>query len=196
MPNKRVQRTRLRSPLTRRPLGHSKGRPVQLAAAVALLIATVATGEAPFALAIVPSSSVGDRQGIVIGRKPPTFYVVLTNVSAGPQLVWEKSNSWAYQSMSLEITLADGKLITLTRKSRAFTRKFPSTFSVLPGEVQIYPIRLDAEWEENPEVSFAAPVLATVRAVYGVSQSAEAAERKVWVGRVASEGYRFMAEHR
>lgn len=46
--------------------------------------------QVPFSIAVVPTQSFGDRGIIAMSHKSPRdFYVVLTNVSREPQVVWE-----------------------------------------------------------------------------------------------------------
>lgn len=84
--------------------------------------------------------------------KPGNFYVVFTNVSAEPQAVWEYWNSWGYQAISFELTTTDGKKFLISRRQGEFTRNFPSTFLIEPGEHQVYAIRLNDEWETHPSL--------------------------------------------
>ena len=95
---------------------------------------------APFAVAVVPSRSFGDGGIISMSHdRPQDFYVVLTNVSAGPQLVWELWNSWGYQTISFELTTANGKKFILSRQPQAFTKNNPVTFAVQPGDIRSIP---------------------------------------------------------
>src|SRR5215467_6891522 len=96
-----------------------------------------------------------DRAGITMAhrtRNDPKlprreFYVLLSNVSKQPQTVWEDWNSWGYQTISFEITTAGGTRYFLSKRRQAFTRNFPSTVLVEPGEHVVYPVQLDQWWE-------------------------------------------------
>ena len=80
---------------------------------------------------MVPSRSFGDGGTISMSHdKPQDFYVVLTNVSGEPQVVWELWNSWGYQTISFELTTANGKKFVLSRGPEAFTKNNPTTFAV------------------------------------------------------------------
>ena len=124
-------------------------------------------------------------------NKPREFYVVLTNVSKGPQSIWEYWNSWGYQAISFELTTADGKKFVLSKKQEEFTANFPSTFIVEPGEHQVYPIRLDEWWETHPALPKRDEMPITLKAVYEVTPTPEATEYKVWTGRLESHSYNF-----
>ena len=118
-------------------------------------------------------------------NKPREFYVVITNVSGGPQSIWQYWNSWGYQAISFGLTTADGKKFVLSKKQEAFTVNFPSTFVVQPGEHQVYPIKLD-EWETHPALPKTDEMPITLKAVYEVSTTPEASQYKVWTGRLES----------
>jgi hypothetical protein len=102
--------------------------------------------KAPFTLSIVPSTSSTDARDITIAEnQPQEFYVVLTNVSMESQPVWEYWNSWGYQNLSFEFTMSDGKKIVVSKRLKDFDKNFPSTFLILPGEHQVYPISFAKE---------------------------------------------------
>ncbi len=147
---------------------------------------------APFSLAVVPTRSFGDGGIIAMSHdKPQDFYVVLTNVSGEPQVVWELWNSWGYQTISFELTTANGKRFVLSRGPQGFTKNNPSTFSVQPGEHEVYAIHLDKSWLTAPAFPKADEMPITLKAVYQVSPTPEATEHKVWAGRVESHTYHF-----
>jgi len=146
------------------------------------------TSRSPFSLSIVPGIG-----GITMAKnKPREFYVVITNVSGGPQSIWQYWNSWGYQAISFELTTADGKKFVLSKKQEEFTRNFPSTFVVEPGEHQVYPIKLDEWWEAHPALPKTNEMPITLKAVYEVSVTPEASQYKVWTGRVESHDYKFL----
>jgi hypothetical protein len=149
---------------------------------------------APFSLAVVPSRSFGDRGMIAMshGKPPQDFYVVLTNVSKEPQSVWELWNSWGYQTISFELTTANGKKFALSRAPEGFTKNNPTTFEVQPGEHQVYAIHLDKGWVSEPACPKDDEMPITLKAVYQASPTREATEHKVWTGRVESHAYSLM----
>jgi hypothetical protein len=122
---------------------------------------------------------------------PVPFYVVLTNVSSERRAVWEYWNSWGYQTISFELTTVDGKKFLVSKRQEEFTRNFPSTFLVEPGEHQVYAIRLDQWWETHPTLPKTDEMPITLKAAYKVSATPEAAQYKVWTGRVESRAYNF-----
>ncbi|MGD0941639.1 MAG: hypothetical protein ABR905_18235 [Terracidiphilus sp.] len=125
------------------------------------------------------------------------FYVILTNISNQPQIAFEDWNSWGYQAISSEIESADGKKISLARKPHGFTRNFPSTFLIPPGEHMVYPIRLNDEWDALSSIPLAVqtPIEITLSAIYEVDPTPESASEKVWTGRVESIEYQFKFSH-
>ena len=149
-------------------------------------------GQTPFSVSIVPG-----RSGITIARaKPDEFYVVLTNFSAAPQPVWETWNTWGYQTISFELVTADGKRYGISRRQEGFTRNFPSTFLIKPGENQVFAIRLDNRWEIRPSLPKKDEMPITLKAIYQIAPTPEATETKVWTGRVESHSYTFQLRQR
>ena len=151
----------------------------------------------PFTLAIVPSSSRADMRVISTAKKQPhVFYVVLTNVSEQPQPTWETWNSWGFWTISFEFIMPDGKHITVTKnRNEDFTKNGPGTFLIPPGESQVYPIRLDAEWDNRPTFADAGDTPVTIKAIYKVATTAESTKYKVWTGRIASANYKVILIH-
>ncbi len=121
--------------------------------------------------------------------KPRDFYVVLTNVSTEPQAVWEYWNSWGYQTVSFELTTVDGKKFLVTRRQGEFTKNYPSTFLIQSGEHQVYAIRLDEWWETHPLLPKTDEMAIKLKAIYEVHPTPEAAQYKVWTGRLESRIY-------
>ena len=139
----------------------------------------------PFSLSVVPETSYGERFGSSITMAHDNlraFYVVLTNVSSEPQAVWEDWNSWGYQTVSFELTTVDRKKFLVSRQQEVFTVNSPSTFLLEPGEHQVYAIRLDKEWETRPALPKANETPVSLKAIYEVSPTPEAAQYKVWTG--------------
>jgi len=150
--------------------------------------------KSPFSLSVVPETSRGEGLGSTIDMahdKPRDFSVVLTNVSSEPQAVWEYWNSWGYQTVSFELTTVDGKKFLVSRRQEAFTRNFPSTFLIEPSEHQVYAIRLDEWWETHPSLPKTDETPITLKAIYEVAPTPEAAQYKVWTGRLESRSYNF-----
>jgi hypothetical protein len=146
----------------------------------------------PFPSLFVPETSYGERFGSSIEMahdKPRDFYVVLTNVSTEPQAVWEYWNSWGYQTVSFELTTVDGKKFLVTRRQGEFTKNYPSTFLIQSGEHQVYAIRLDEWWETHPLLPKTDEMAIKLKAIYEVHPTPEAAQYKVWTGRLESRIY-------
>jgi hypothetical protein len=145
----------------------------------------------PFTLSIVPTMSWPDSRVITLAlQKPHEFYVVLTNISNEPQAVWEYWNSWGYQTISFEFTLGDNRKILVAKRPQDFTMNAPSTFLIPPGEHNVYAIRLDKEWD-NGSIPTSTEMLVSLKAIYEVPVTPEAANYHVWTGRVESRKYEF-----
>ena len=146
----------------------------------------------PFSISVVPASSRGEGFGSSIAmahEKAPDFYVVLTNTSSEQQAVWEYWNSWGYQTISFELTTVDGKKFLVSRRDEDFTKNYPSTFLIEPGEHQVYAIRFDERWDTQPSLPKTDEESITLKAIYEVPPTPEA-RYKVWTGRLESHSYR------
>ena len=151
------------------------------------------SNNAPISLAVVPTRSFGDVGSITMSlNQPQEFFVVLTNVSAEPQAIWELWNSWGYQTVSFEMTTSDGKKFEVSKYPEEFTKNNPSTFTVQPGEHQVYAIHLDKTWVTSPAFPKADEIPITLKAIYEVVPTKEATTQKVWVGRVESRSYKLL----
>jgi hypothetical protein len=90
----------------------------------------------PFAISIVPTSSNVEPygRGIAMAKKSPdAFYVILTNTSKEPQLVFEPWNSWGYRAVSFEVETADGHKFAISKKPQKFTVIFRQRSVSLPA---------------------------------------------------------------
>jgi hypothetical protein len=146
-------------------------------------------GGRPFTVTVVPAYSSAESRRINIQEKNARpFYVVLTNISVHPQWVFESWNSWGYQAISFEFTVSDGRKTVASKKPQRFTRNFPATFLLSPGEQYIYAIRLDKEWDIRP-MPEKGESRVSLKAIYQISTSPEAAEKGVWTGRIESKPY-------
>ncbi len=151
----------------------------------------------PFTLSVVPSRSSAQGGTITIADdKPDEFYVVLSNTSKDAQRVFESWNSWGYQTVSFEFVTPDGKKTVVSKRPQDFTRNFPSTFLIPPGEHQVYAIRLDKWWEARPILTARAETQITLKAIYQVSATPESTKEKVWTGRVESKAYNLVLKYR
>ena len=149
------------------------------------------TQKTPFTVSIVPTTSSSDSRVITIAlQKPDEFYVVLTNISNEPQAVWEYWNSWGYQTISFEFTLGNNRPILVAKRPQGFTINFPSTFLIPPGEHKVYAIRLDKDWDIG-SIPKSKEMPVSLKAVYEVPNTPEAANYHVWTGRVESGNYKF-----
>ena len=129
---------------------------------------------------------------ITTARKDPdTFYVVLTNISNKPQSTWETGNSWGDGTISFDFTMPNGMHFLTTAIRQNYTRNIPSTYVIPPGEHEVYPIKLDSDWENRPPRSGDGVVPVTVKAIYDVRRGSDSDAFHVWTGRVESASYHF-----
>jgi len=143
--------------------------------------------EKPFAVSIVPEDR--DANGARIRwtkSNKRNFYVVLSNVTANPQPVFEDWNSWGYQSISFDLVWAGGKTAKVKLKPQNFTRNAPSTYTLLPKGHQVFLITFNEEWEGKPNFKEAWAKV-KLKAIYEIRATKESKEIGVWVGRIESE---------
>jgi hypothetical protein len=130
-------------------------------------------------------------------QDPLEFYVVLTNNSAQNQPVYEYLNSWGFQTISFELTTAEGKKYVIAKRVHAFDMNLPTTFLIKPGQQQVFAIRLDDEWETIPAHQWKDEMHVTLKAIYEVSNYGtvgddvlpRSVKEKVWKGRIESPSY-------
>jgi hypothetical protein len=127
-------------------------------------------------------------------NKSREFYVVLTNITAKPQAVFEARNSWGYQTISFELTRPSGKKVVVSARQQDFMRNFPSIFVIEPREHQVFAIRLDQWWETKPVLPKLHEMPITLKAIYEVWPSPEATREGVWTGRLESHEYKLMLQ--
>ena len=152
----------------------------------------------PFAVSVVPARSASSGRGISMAANTlDTFYVLLTNVSAQAQTVFETSNSWGYYAVSFELRTVDGRVVVITKKQTWFTRNVPSTFWIPPGEQMVYPIELNDDWVAGAPLPMAdeEPVDVTLKAIYEVKATPESTRQNVWTGRIESTENHFKFRH-
>ncbi|MGB8128477.1 MAG: hypothetical protein WCG81_01660 [Candidatus Angelobacter sp.] len=163
-----------------------------LALVVFSLVSTSWTdvSKSPFSIAVVPTQSFDHGGTVTMAHdKAGEFYVVLTNVSAKSQEVFEAWNSWGYQTVSFEFTLSNGKKIVVSRRQHDFTRNGATTFMIQPGEHQVFAIRLDQWWEAKPALRKINEMPIKLKAIYQVLLTPEATKAGVWIGRTESHDY-------
>jgi hypothetical protein len=92
-----------------------------------------------------------------------------------------------YQAISFELITADGKKYVLSKRQQEFTKNYPSTVIIQPGENQVYASRLNESWETHPNLPKAAELPITLKAIYEVSPTPESAQYRVWTGHVRAQ---------
>jgi hypothetical protein len=154
--------------------------------------------EKPFGVSIVPGSRSENSSFISwASGSNQTFFVVLVNLTDKPQPVFERSNSWGYQSLLFYMMLSDGRKITITVRPRVFTRNLPTTYLVPPHGYEVFPIVFNDEWTGNPNPGFGKPgdTKATLKVIYRIPPSQEADKKGVWFGQIESEATEVDVHH-
>ena len=142
-------------------------------------------------IAVVPTHSDGDTRLIQMANDTRnSFYVILTNNSQSSISTWEAWNSWGYRTISFEAVTADGEKFRISRKPEMFAINLPSSFWLLPGEHQVYPILLNDSWAADPALPKVGQMQISLTAIYEVSRTPESDQYHVWTGRIESKPYK------
>lgn len=130
-------------------------RMLRLFAALILLLPPAYASESkpdasPLKLAVVPNGSHA-KLGLSIDACQP-FYVVATNPSAAPVLVWKEWCSWGYYALTFEVQTADGATAWIKKQSRGWDRNFPDSYIIAPDQHFIIAVDLKEQWDGVPTV--------------------------------------------
>lgn len=167
----------------------------KLGAVCALAAAVVATsrssesrGPALLALHIVPTRH-DDKIGrsIELYGQGRHFHVVVTNVSDRPLRLWRDWCSWGYFALSFVATGEDGRRVTIRKKDREWSKNFPDSILVPPGEHLVLEVSFDDSiWQDTPLPEPSRSRAVKLQAVYEIQPDEETAKRGVWTGQVRS----------
>jgi len=141
----------------------------------------------PFNVLIIPEKRSERDSYISWGSgSVPAFFVLLTNLTDKPQPVFERWNSWGYQTIAFEMILSDGQKANLAVKERVFTKNAPSVYVIPPHGHQVFPITLGDEWLGKPNLGPAGTTKVMLKAVYEIVPTKESREQGAWTGRIES----------
>ena len=114
---------------------------------------------------------------------PSRFFVILKNRSTQEYRFWELRNSWGWRSISILLKEGGaGKAEILRRKTRAWTRNFPSFSRIPPGQELKLAIDLrDGTWVVPQSVDLASKSY-SVGVQIEIEFSAEAEKHGVFIG--------------
>jgi hypothetical protein len=134
-----------------------------------------------------------------IDIKSDNLNLAFSNNGSRMVRVWEFSNSWGWDVLSLMIRSQglDRQCILTRRKTMGWTKNGPTFKAIEPDshiEIQIYP---DSHWWEfDQDLSVLEDRPLVVKAVLDIPDSPEARELGVFVGRVESEWVQSKPPHR
>ncbi len=121
-------------------------------------------------------------------NKNDHFHVILTNISDGPQHIWQDDNSLGWQNLRLELTDAEGHIVLVARPGRSWDLNSPTWWALTPQESHVFDIDFNdpLEWTGFPilkkrDESF------TIRAIYEVDPVPQSTDVRIWTGKVISE---------
>jgi hypothetical protein len=161
----------------------------QTAALFLILSSTILAyaGEPALSVSIAVPSQTSERR-VDYRDRSSHFNVVLSNTSGVPQRVWQDWCSWGHYALSFELVDDSGKRWVAKRPKTAFSRNFPSWWTLAPGESLVFDVYFGDEraWEGFPRLTNGSQTLA-VTAVFEVPHDKEAEDLAVWTGRVVSD---------
>ena len=167
-------------------------------AAVILLAGTTMIGcnQTPeLSIQIVPTSaSTKVGKWIEIWWLENRFHVVITNTSDQRLGVWEQWCSWGWSTLSFELVTGSGEQVLVNRAPGEWSKNFPDSFMLEPGEHFVLPVNLfDGTWESagRPLDPDQWPASGTLIAVYTTLADQYTKQHGVWVGRVSSRAATF-----
>lgn len=135
---------------------------------------------------MVPSRYSKGKGAVLYATKSiDKFYIVLHNISGKDQRIWRDWCSWGYENLSLSAKLADGRVVSLTKTAKKWTKNYPDAALVPEGESYVFEVHLSGKTcqgvKDFPKESCKLSI------TYQIQKSAEATEKKVWVGKVVSK---------
>ena len=158
---------------------------------LSLCTTSIVTAEPPadsLAVRIVPSST-NNKGGHSITLFLPAqhFYVVITNVSKEPVRLWREWCSWGYYSLSFSVVGPDGKDILVKKKQIGWTKNFPDSTTLAPGDHLVFEVTFDqAVWPDAPVPDKGKSREVKMKAVFAIAADDESKQHGVWVGEVSS----------
>lgn len=101
--------------------------------------------------------------------------------------VYQDWNSWGYYERSLVGTDASNRAYELARRQTGFTKNYPSTDALNPGEfliTDLYPC--DGSWYVSPKLSVGKGAILRLAGRFRISADGDAAKHGVWTGEIQS----------
>ena len=161
---------------------------IRTMAVVLLAVATAGTpiGDAGMSVSLAIPSRDGVRR-VSVGSPAHDFHVLVRNIAATPQKIWDATFSWGYYALSFEVVGQDGSVSIIRKRETAFTRNVPGTWTVDPGQSFVFDVYLGDRtvWDGVPIPGPSCKDM-RLRAIYTVSPDEESKKLAVWTGRVSS----------
>jgi hypothetical protein len=128
-----------------------------------------------------------NHRSIHLGAKQP-FHIVVKNTADKSVNLWREWCSWGYFNMTFEIDDGAGRVVTIKKKPRDWTKNYPDWQTLRPGDYFVIPVEFDTNVWELPMAKQPGdkPREVRMRAVYEVNPDATSGELSVWTGAVRS----------
>jgi hypothetical protein len=150
-------------------------------------------GRADLTVRIIPSrfTETGGRAIELFGPSQH-FHAVLTNVTTKPVRLWRDTSSWGYSNLYFEATDQSGRKLVIKKKEVQWDKNVPDWTIVPPGDHFVINVTLDpSTWTNSPAPDPGRQRTVSLRAIFEVSEDAEARKHQVWTGKVSSPTDRY-----
>lgn len=119
-------------------------------------------------------------------RGPPTGAVVFSNQSLMVVRVWQTTNSWGDQALSLVARRLHTSW-SFDRRNAVYTVNFPLSVAAPPGGAYTWPFDIgDGTWDADGTIDRRVGGGLHLVALYEPANSPEAKQQNVWIGRLES----------
>lgn len=117
------------------------------------------------------------------------FHVLVKNVSDAPLRLWTDRYSWGYENLSFEVIAEDGRVTSVKKRPREWSKNIPDWLQLQPGDSYVLTVNFSAAdiWENPPEaLAGKKPSLFKMRAVYEIKPDDQSTKHAVWTGKLES----------
>ena len=119
------------------------------------------------------------------------FHVTVTNTSEKSIRLWMDRFSWGNHNLSFQLIDDEGKVMTIKKKVRGWTKNYPDWLQLEPGESYVLNVDFFSEtgkeiWENVPVASDVKPRIVKMKAIYETIADDESRKTDVWAGMIES----------
>jgi hypothetical protein len=122
--------------------------------------------------------------------KSGEIFFIYKNNSARVIRIWQPENSWGWENLSFILHAKNsGVQIKIFRGSTmGWTKNGPAYFEIAPGHEMRIPLHLNEKsWKTDRDISKIKNEPLSVKAIFRITNTKEAKELNVWIGKTESE---------